>query len=146
MAQLVTGHSQAHYFISSVDSDLFLLSQRVHLCVFTMHVPLPSRKDPGRLYSRSHEAACVISLAIDHTPPCDRSSVASNCYVNLVPALAWADQTLLPGGENNSATFEADQRKYPVCHRALAAGDGEMPRAVTSTQTMARGSKRTHSP
>lgn len=118
------GHSEAPHLISSVLSAVSPLSQLVHLCLFTTHALLTSRKDPRRLDSHSHEAVRVVYLAINHGPPCDKSSVALNCYVNLVLDLAFSGQKLLIVRENHLATLEAEQREYPVSVRALAAGAG----------------------
>lgn len=38
--------------------------------------------------------------------------------------MAFAGQKLVIGRENDLATFEADQRKNPVCCRALVSGAG----------------------
>lgn len=124
MVQLVTGHLEAHHLISSVCSDIFPLSQLVHLCLFTMRALLTSRKDPRRLDPCSHEAVRVVYLAINHVPPCDKSSVVLNCYVNLVLDLAFSGQKLSIVRENNLATLEADWRVYRVPCRALASGAG----------------------
>lgn len=115
--------------ISSVHSDLFPLSQLVHLCLFIMHALLSSKKDPRRLRSCNNEAVCAVHLAINHQLPYDKSSVALNCYVNLFLVSAFAGQMLLTGIENNQATSEAEWGKYTcvVVHwlKKLGTGAGE---------------------
>lgn len=124
MVQLVTGHSEVHHLISSVHSDISPLSQRVHLCLFTMRALLTSRKDLKRLDSPSHEAVVWFIWQFNHGPPCDKSSVALNCYGNLVVDLAFSGQKLLIVRENNLATLETEWRECPVSCRAPASGAG----------------------
>ena len=110
-----------------------------------MHALLSSKKDPRRLRSCNNEAVCAVHLAINHELPYDKSSVALNCYVNLVLVSAFAGQMLLTGIENNRPTSEAEWRKYTcvVGHwlKKLGTGDwwGGDVRAMVSDLSPASG-------
>ena len=113
--------------ISSVHSDVFPLSQLVHLCLFMMHALLSPQKDPRRLHSCNKEAVCAVHLAINHPLPYDKSSVALDCYANLELVSAFAGQKLLIRLENNQATYEGEWRKCAcvVGHRLQELGTGD---------------------